>query len=100
MNRFIIALDRGNREQRNAVTAFLQAKGWQVWHHMEDLWLLADVPDGVSSKELADEIESISLIGDHTKFVVKIEGNPRITHWGRANKEGWIWMKEFWGSPA
>jgi hypothetical protein len=99
MSRFVVTLNAGKLEQRNAITALIQAKGWPLWHHFEDVWMIANVPDDISSKALYEEFESISVIGDHSLLVLKVEGDPRLTHWGRTNKEGWVWMKKFWGTP-
>jgi hypothetical protein len=99
MSRFIIALNNGNREQRNVITALLQAKGWGLWHHLEDVWLICGVPDGVSARAISEEISSISLIGQHPKLVIELPPG-RATHWGHANQEGWNWMQQFWGDPG
>ena len=42
---------------RNALTAFLEAKGWSVWHWYEDLWLVDGVPLGTRLADLRQEIQ-------------------------------------------
>lgn len=100
MSRFIIALNAGNLEQRNAITSLIQARGWPVWHHFEDIWLVAGVPSDVTSKALYEQFQKISVIGDHSLLVLKIEDDTTLWHWGRAHKDGWAWMKEFWGNSG
>jgi hypothetical protein len=47
MSKFIVTLDVGTRDQRNTVTDLFRKKEWRIWHWMEDVWLLAQVPDEV-----------------------------------------------------
>lgn len=99
MSKFIIALDGGTREQRNAVTALLQGKGWKLWHWMEDLWLLSQVPDNITSKQISEELFKNPLIGKKVKIVIQVSDNAPKTYWGDCNPDSWKWMAEFWGKP-
>ena len=99
MNRFIVALNGGSRDQRNALTALFQAKAWPVWHYFEDLWLLSEIPENVTAKSLHSELEKIAVIGEHSIVILKIaEGQHEF--YGRANPEGWEWMKKSWGKVS
>jgi len=99
MNRFIVVLDVASREQRNAVTALFQSLSWPVWHHMEDVWLLANVPINITPRAISESIEKLTIVGKHRVMVVRIpEGfSP---YWGHASGDGWKWMTEFWGQPG
>jgi hypothetical protein len=100
MKRFIIILDGGDREKRNAITSFLQAKGWYLWHHMEDVWLVTNVPALVNARSISEEISKIPLIGGHPKLVMRVPDGPS-NYWGNAPKDAWEWMSKFWqGDPA
>ena len=100
MSKFIVTLDVGTREQRNAITAMFQAKGWQQWHWLEDVWLLAEVPPSVTSRALSEEISNNPLIGPKAKLVIKLPDDAHLTHWGNASKDGWDWMAKFWGNAG
>jgi hypothetical protein len=101
MSKFMVALDVGTREQRNTITDLFQKKGWNVWHWMEDVWLLAEVPDEITSQAISEEIGSHSLFQKNAKFVViGITDSEKTTYWGRGSKEGWAWMTQFWGNAG
>lgn len=99
MSKFIVALDNGTREQQNAITAMLQSKGWDLWHHMEDFWLLANVPDTFTPRNLWEEFSANPMIEPRTLIVMKISGG-NITYWGRAPKDAWTWLAKFWGNAG
>ncbi|HEY6768579.1 MAG TPA: hypothetical protein VI386_27790, partial [Candidatus Sulfotelmatobacter sp.] len=44
--------------ERNALTAFLEAKQWAVWHWFNDVWLVDGVPQVGSVGPLRDEIRT------------------------------------------
>jgi hypothetical protein len=100
MNKFIVTLDVGTREQRNAVTEIFKKKEWKLWHWMEDVWLLAQVPDEVTSKVIAEELEAHPLMAGKPNIVIRIPDSTESTYWGRGNKDGWEWMAQFWGNPG
>jgi hypothetical protein len=101
MNKFIVALDVGTRDQRNAVTEIFQKKGWKLWHWMEDLWLLAEVPDKVTSKDISEELDAHPLIGTNKiKIVIRVPGSAESTYWGRGSRDSWEWMSRFWGKSG
>jgi hypothetical protein len=60
VNRFIIVTNGAvaTNEGRNALTAFLEAKGWAVWHWFQDLWLV-DPPGAVDIGSLRDEMMQV-----------------------------------------
>ena len=77
---------------RNAITKLLEAKGWEVWHWFEDIWLLADVPDTQKLEILRDEIRSLSKKNMHV-LVMNVDGNGLA---GRIPTAGAPWLEEFW----
>jgi hypothetical protein len=93
--RLIIATSSTAVPAKNALTAFLEAKGWAVWHWFEDLWLIDNVPNGVSLPVLRDEIRraipTISNVliiaaegpSDHAGVVPTPSAQWFIEHWGR-----------------
>lgn len=101
MSKFLVALDVGTRDQRNALTDLFQKRGWNVWHWMEDIWLLAAVPDEITPKAIAGEISAHLVFQTGAKFIIiRITDSGKITYWGRGSKEGWEWMARFWGSSG
>ena len=100
MNKFLVAIDVGTREQRNAVTEIFQKKDWKLWHWMEDVWLLSQVPDEVTSKAVSDELESHPLIGKKAKVIIRISASGQQTYFGHSVKEAWDWMAQFWGTAG
>jgi len=100
MSKFIVAIDVGTREQRNAITIMFQSKGWQLWHWMEDVWLLALVPDNVSAHQISEEMAQNPLIGQKTRVVIKLPESVPSTYWGHCAKDAWEWMARFWGGPG
>ena len=101
MSKFVIGLNNGSREQRNAITTMLQAKKWGFWHNVEDMWLVAAAPDTLTSKALYEEIISNPLIGESALMVViRIPSETNMTFWGKAKKDGWLWMSKYWGKTS
>jgi hypothetical protein len=99
MNRFVVALDSGNREQRNALTALFQTKAWSVWHHFEDLWLLSGVPEAVTPKSLYHELAKIAVIGKHPVLILRVVDGDH-DYYGKTRAEGWEWMEKSWGKAS
>jgi hypothetical protein len=94
-NRFLIALTSGNVIQRNAVTEFIRAKGWKVWHWIEDLWLLTDVPPEVSPRTLWDDLIQAPTLKVAKGLVMRLDSEMK--YWGGNDPESWEWMKQNWG---
>ncbi len=46
-----------NHERRNLITEYLNKKCWEVWHWMEDLWLVANLPDETTPTILTRELD-------------------------------------------
>ena len=99
MNKFVVTLDVGTVEQRNAVTEHFKSKGWQLWHWMEDVWLLAQVPPEITSQMITDELTANPIIATKRRLVLLIPGNSALSFWGYSVPDSWKWMKEFWGIP-
>ncbi len=96
-NRFIVALDNGAPAQQDAITGFLKERDFQFWHWIEDLWLLSDVPVGISPKKLWEELNALpSLKG---KGMVVLSFNHGITYWGELPESAWGWLSQYWGTP-
>jgi hypothetical protein len=78
---------------RNALTVFLEAKGWPVWHWFEDLWLIDKVPANIDTKELRLEILRAIPSLLHI-LILSAEGS--INRSGRVPLESVEWFKEHW----
>jgi hypothetical protein len=96
MARFSIAVSgtTASAATKNALTAYLQGKGWQVWHWFDELWLIA-AADNVSAEELSREIRTIP--GFHPQvhhIVMKLDGDADYFGW--APREAWDWMSKNW----
>lgn len=98
MSRFVVALNGGTVDQRNALTALFSGEKWELWHHFEDLWILADVPADVTSRAISEKV--MPLIGGKAHLVIKIQDPAQITCWGVASKKGWEWMWKRFGKPG
>ena len=78
---------------KNALTAFLEAKGWSVWHWYDDLWLIDDVPDEINLIALREEIRK--AIPTLPYFMTMAAEGP-INHAGMVRKESLEWFKQHW----
>ena len=90
-------------DERNRITRHLEAKGWQVWHWFEDLWLIV-VPDGsitgqakLQPSELREEI--LALLKAPLKYILVMEVRGKIDYAGMGDAQGWPWMESNWGLP-
>jgi hypothetical protein len=94
MRRLIIVTDSAliNSENRNALTAFLEAKGWSVWHWFQDLWLADHVPVDVDVNLLRDEIFKV-LPG--VKRIMIMDADKK-DHAGMVPTDSLPWLREHW----
>jgi hypothetical protein len=97
MTKFLFAINGASAPQQNALTEFIRAKGWQLWHWFNDIWLVTGIPEETSIEILRDEIYEIPTIKGCYLLIMKFRGD--ISYSGWANPEGWPWMKENWGTP-
>jgi hypothetical protein len=91
-----VALDVGTREQRDAITFHLNAKGWKLWHWYQDLWLLAEVPDEVTPRRLWEELRALPPLSQKSVLVMGLDGTP--SYYGNAPRDSWDWMADYWGA--
>jgi hypothetical protein len=96
--KLLIALDSGTAPQRDAISAFIHAKGWDVWHWIDDLWLLNDVPPEISPRELWGELTASDPTLTPIKGLV-LRPDGEILYWGGNVAESWPWLMEKWGRP-
>jgi hypothetical protein len=101
-HRIIIAVNgsTASSADKNALTAFFQGKGLQVWHWFDELWLISDVPDDTDVRAFTKEISAIPGFGQKGAQFVVIGVNGDSPYYGWAKRESWDWMKEHWGAPA
>jgi hypothetical protein len=78
---------------KNALTAFLEAKGWSVWHWYSDLWLLDNVSEPINLGSLRDAIlAAIPTLGQ--VLIMTTEGI--LNHAGMVPNESVAWFQEHW----
>ncbi len=93
--RLAIMMNSPDASQQNAVTAYLQGAGYQVWHWYPDVWLVYS-PLPVSAKALSEALDA--FIGTTHRIVFEV---PSACHYfGRSTKESWDWMRTYWGFVA
>ena len=98
--KFLIATDSQKvlTPTKNQLTGFLQGRGWEVWHWIDDLWLIVG-PMNATARTITKEIEAAMPDLAKGRFVVfQVEGVP--AYFGRGPKEAWEWMKSHWGPPS
>ncbi len=93
--RLIVATNSGalGTAARNALTAFLEAKGWSVWHWYEELWLLDNVPPEINLSQLRVEIQRAIPALTHI-LILSAEG--AINHSGMVPSQSVAWFVEHW----
>ena len=83
----------GGVANKNALTAFLEAKGWSVWHWYSDLWLIHNAPEQVDLPSLREEIlKAIPTLNQI--LIMTTEGT--IDHTGRVPAASVDWFEEHW----
>jgi hypothetical protein len=95
MSRVVIAIDHGTPDQNNAVTVYANTKGWHVWHWIENVWLLTDVPEELTPRAVWEEVIALPGMLMVKGVVFRVEGLPLF--WGGNSSESWDWMKTYWG---
>lgn len=93
-SKYIIAVDGASKEVKDAITTRISGTGYGYWHWMEDIWLVAGVPDNVTPKSFSDWLEETPGCSLLTHIVIKVD--TPSSYWGRANKQGWGWMEKYW----
>jgi hypothetical protein len=100
--RLVICTDSGkgpvngaNAFDRTNITKHLEAKGWQVWHWFEDVWLVVTDVDDVGLSLLRDELRNV--IGGPNKHVLIMQVDGPVAYSGFGNPNGWPWMATNWG---
>ena len=101
MTKFIIVTDSAftTNPIRDAITAFLEAKGWSSWHWFQDLWLVstdaATEPTRIDS--LREEIKAAIPAVKHI-MVMTTEGIRQ--HSGLVPKDSVPWLRQYWHPSA
>ncbi len=92
MRRFVIAIDEGTQEERNAITGYLKGKvGW--WHWLADVWLVATSKQDVDVNSLRIALKKMAP--GKNVIVLSVDGDhdwagfmPKLSHeWFRKNWE-------------
>jgi len=81
-----------NAEARNGLTTFLQQQQWEIWHWMEDLWLIANAPESLSIGKLRKDIHRI--LGDNAAFFIVRATSAPIT--GYVSSDSVAWLTSNW----
>ncbi len=79
--------------EKNALTAFLEAKDWSVWHWFQDLWLVDGAPDRLSIMNLRDEIKEAIPTLRHVFIIRHAEGS---VYSARVPTASIPWLHEHW----
>jgi pyrroloquinoline quinone (PQQ) biosynthesis protein C len=99
VTRCIVILDQGTREQQDRITSVLssssQHQRFAWWHHIENVWLLANVPAGTTPKSLWTQIAEATGLRDARILVIMF--NNQVSHYGKLSGEAWPWMAEHFG---
>lgn len=84
-------------EDRDAITRFIEGKGWHLWHWFSDLWLIADAPDGYDPNRLLEEVLG-SLAGPrHVRLILIMAAPPDgVRTAGFVPSDGVPWMLKHW----
>lgn len=99
MKSFIVATNSAPTIVRDALTAFLQTRPWGYWHHVNDLWIIAELPDEYTAQKLWNEITTAVPICEPVTMLVLSMDQPR-TYWGRGPRPGWDWLKQYFGNSG
>jgi hypothetical protein len=94
MSQFIICIDNGNANIRNAITNYLRDSGWGYWHWVDDVWLTAGVPDSMTSKLLWERLEKLPDIAGQSVLVFRVSNDTEC--YGRLKPGAWEWFKKNW----
>lgn len=94
--KFVIVLNSGTPAEQNLLTQRLVSLQWAYFHYLEDVWLLAGVPDAQTAKTIY--ADAALILGEKTILVFEVQGE--CEHFGRANPKAWPWLKEHWGPVA
>lgn len=93
--RLIVLTNRASVAERNALTAFLEGKGWSVWHWFEDAWLIADAPEMAGFSRLKQEI-SAAIPTLREFMIISTHDTENQRYSIRASPDGIPWIKEHW----
>lgn len=93
--KLLVILDAGTPPQRDAITEFLKDKEWETWHWIDDAWILTDVPDEVSPRQIWIALIEIPILKPIKGIVLKIDADP--TYWGGNSQDAWVWLAQHFG---
>lgn len=93
----MIALDASMEYQQDAINSYLLNEKLNVWHWLESVWLLADVPAHLNPRSLWIRLETIAGPAPIVGLVTTLAQPP--IHWGTIDPESWKWLYQFWGAP-
>lgn len=93
--RLIVATNSATtaNSDRNALTAFIEAKKWSVWHWYPDLWLIDGAPATIDLPVFRMEIAR--AIPTLPQFLI-ITAEGLISHAGMVPQESAEWFTTHW----
>jgi len=94
---FIVVLDSGGVEQRDAISLYLQAQGFHFWHWVDNVWLISDAPVGLSPSQLWERLAALPSLGGQKMLVLGL--NSSRSFFGNLDQRAWPWLQKFWGIP-
>ena len=87
--KFIIAIDKGTKEQRDKFTKYLESlpSGW--WHWLSDVWLIDDnsYPE-MSSIKWRDKVQK--FFPSSNILVMDIKTSTNWSSWNSENAHKWL----------
>lgn len=95
MKRFVVAAEGMSPEQQKAWLEFIKEKGLGWWHWIDNLWLLVDRPEEMTTATLRDQITE--KFGATKCIVIEIEPGGTWSGLGPSSpKPMFKWIKETW----
>jgi hypothetical protein len=87
----VAAIDNAGR---NAVTAYLEGRGWSVWHWFQDLWLI-DSNDVVDPVTLREELNKV--LPSLAQVIVFSTRDAAKHYSGLVPPDSVDWFTQHWG---
>jgi hypothetical protein len=92
MKRFMIVIDKADREERAKITALLKESPCRWWHWMSNLWLIADRSEQSAATSWLSQIQP--LVNENTRILIT---EVEVSDWVALVPDGAeIWLDKNW----